>query len=204
MHNISIPVNGNKLPDRKHNFLEKSVEGCTSYDVIALWSDLIWLKKCKSCAKNAPLAEQNFSTIQPAVRRPFQKKKLMRSCIPPARARANTSTILLIFKRNSRGVKNRNPQCEVVGFSFHVSLSENQYLNWCFEHRTLFYVQACSLFIIRAARISTKTTSEVIKYLPPAKLQPAWETQCGAALAHWESYTAYLRIYKVGISHILA
>ena len=36
MRNIFIPVNGSKLRDWKHDFLEKSVGSFTTYDVIAL------------------------------------------------------------------------------------------------------------------------------------------------------------------------
>ena len=39
MHNISMSVNASKLRGWKHDFLEKSVGGCTSYDVIAPWPD---------------------------------------------------------------------------------------------------------------------------------------------------------------------
>ena len=40
MHNVSIPVNGSKSCGWKHDFLELSVGGCSSYDVIARWPDL--------------------------------------------------------------------------------------------------------------------------------------------------------------------
>ena len=40
MHNVSIPVNGGKLRGWKYDFLEKSVGGCSTYDVIAPWPDL--------------------------------------------------------------------------------------------------------------------------------------------------------------------
>ena len=43
MHNISIPVNGSKLLGWKHNFLEKSVGVCSSYDVISQWPDMTLL-----------------------------------------------------------------------------------------------------------------------------------------------------------------
>ena len=49
MHNISILVNGSKVRGRKHDFLEKSVGGCTTYGVIAQWPDLTrwWARTAK-------------------------------------------------------------------------------------------------------------------------------------------------------------
>ena len=74
--NISIPVNGGKLRGCKYNFLEKSVGGCTFYDVIDPWPNMTWSFFAKSCAKDAPSAMQNFSVIRSAVRKPFQKNSL--------------------------------------------------------------------------------------------------------------------------------
>ena len=39
MHNISISVNGSKFHGWKHDFLEKSVGGCSYYHVIPPWPD---------------------------------------------------------------------------------------------------------------------------------------------------------------------
>ena len=73
-HNVFIPVNGSRFRGWKHNFLEKLVRGCTSYDVIAPWLDLtrsIFLLKLR---KGCPIsyAKKN-STIRLAIREPFQK-----------------------------------------------------------------------------------------------------------------------------------
>ena len=80
-YSIFIPDNGSKLRGWRHDFLEKSVGGCNSYDVIALWPGLTRPFLAKSCAKDVPL--QNFSVIRPAVRRPFQKTYEGRINPPP-------------------------------------------------------------------------------------------------------------------------
>ena len=55
MHDISIPVNGSRLRDRKYNFVQKAVGGCTSYDVIAQWPDLTrWIFFCQNLRKGCP------------------------------------------------------------------------------------------------------------------------------------------------------
>ena len=74
----------------KHYFLEKSVECCTSYDVIARWPDPVKFF-AKSCAKDAPQPIENFSAIRPVVRRPFKKNSRVVASHPPPPTRARVN-----------------------------------------------------------------------------------------------------------------
>ena len=94
MHNISIPVNGSKFRGWKHDVLEKSAGGCTSYDVIAPWPGQTRSFFCQKLCKGCPIDYAIFQRDPPSGSQAIPEK-LMGGCInphPPARARVKLVT----------------------------------------------------------------------------------------------------------------
>ena len=82
MRNISIPVNGSQLHGWKHDFLEKSVGGCTVHDVIALWPDLTHSNFAPKVAQGMP---HNLGDISARSAQQFggNFRRTPRGCINP-------------------------------------------------------------------------------------------------------------------------
>ena len=75
-HDVSIPVSRNweQVTWLKTRFRWKMVGGCSIYGVLAPWHNLTRSTLvANGCAKNAPLALQNFSAVRRALRRSFLK-----------------------------------------------------------------------------------------------------------------------------------
>ena len=84
MHNISIPVNGSKLRGWKHDFLEKSVGGCTSYDLLYLpWPDLTRSFFCQELRKGCPISYAKFQRDPPSGSEAIPEKLMGVASTPP-------------------------------------------------------------------------------------------------------------------------
>ena len=114
MHNISDPVNGCKLRDWKHYFPQKSVGGCTSYDIIALWPDLtrpIFL--CQTLRKGCPIGYAKFQRDPPSGSEAISEKLIEEVASLPTlhgrglrggdASRANFGMVILFSFRDDNG-----------------------------------------------------------------------------------------------------
>ena len=89
-----LPVNGNKLRCWKQGFVDKSVGGCTFYDVLAPWPSIIRQKITKKLRKRCSMSYKiSARSTQWFVGR---SRKLMDDPLPPDRARVNVWNILIM------------------------------------------------------------------------------------------------------------
>ena len=86
MHNIFIPVNCSKFLGWKHDFLEKWVGGCSSYDVTSPRPDLTRSKKHQKLRKGCLISYAKFQR-DPSRGSAVISEKLMGVAPPPPLAR---------------------------------------------------------------------------------------------------------------------